>query len=134
MVKHNAYQDCVLQLGLLQETLDHIPDGSSKQRMTGVNLYSCPYDQPKEGANLAHSRLNNDFEMEVARGLPTLFADPQPATVVAAISARRLFLAREVPLRERNLCVNKSSKSTNIVGSSEDGMMLVWSQKFENNA
>ena len=101
--------------------------------MTDVNLYSCPYDQAKEGANLAHSRLNNDFEMEGARELSTLFTDPHPATVVAAISARRLFLAREVPLLERNLCVNQGSKRTKIVGSSEDGIMLVWSQKFENN-
>ena len=67
--------------------------------MAGV-LYPCLYDLPKEGTDVAHSRLNNDFDMEDARELSTHFAAPHPATMVAAISARRPFLAGDVPLRE----------------------------------
>ena len=84
--------------------------------MTGVNLYPRSDVQPKEGAYLTHNRLNNDFDMEDARELSTLFADPQPATVVPATSARCLFHAKEVPLLERNLCVNQGNKRTKHCG------------------
>ena len=83
MIKHKTYQDRVLELRALQETPDDIADGSNRQRMTSVDLYSCLYDLPKEGANLANSRPNNDLDMEDARELSTLFADSHSATVVA---------------------------------------------------
>ena len=83
--------------------------------MAGV-LDPCLYDLPKEGTDVAHSKLNSDFDIEECRDLSAHFSNPQLATVVPAIVARRLFLAEEVPLLERNLCVNKGSERTKNCG------------------
>ena len=45
-----------------------------------------------------HSKLNNKFDVEDARDLSDLFSNPQPATVMPAISTRRLSLAGEKPV------------------------------------
>ena len=67
----------------------------------GVNLYPCLHDQTQDEARLAHSKLNNNFDIEDARELSALFSNSQPVTITPAILARRLVLATEKPLLDR---------------------------------
>ena len=69
--------------------------------MAGANLYPCLHDQTQDEARLAHSKLNNNFDIEDARELSALFSNSQPVTITPAISARLLFLAGEKPLLGR---------------------------------
>ena len=100
LVDYDAYADCVIQLRLLQEIRDYDLYKFNRQRVRNVNLYPSLHDQTLEEAKVAHSKLNNNFDLEDAHDLSELFSNPQPA-VMPAISTRRLFLAEEKPLIDR---------------------------------
>ena len=111
LVDYDNHADCVLQLRLLQ----HIPESKLSRFhgrwMTGVNLRPCLHDQTQDEARLAHSNLNNNFDIEDAHELSALFSNSQPLTITPAFSARRLFPAGERPLTDR-----KFSDGTPIAG------------------
>ena len=102
LVDYDFHADCVLQLRLLQDIPQSKLSRFHDRKITsGVNLHPCIHDQTQDKARLAHSKLGNDFDLEDARELSTLFSNPQPSTTTPAISARRLFLTGEKPLIDR---------------------------------
>ncbi len=101
LVDYEIHADCVIQLRILQEIPSNELSKFHKQKIYGVILYPSVHDQTHVEANFAHGNLNKNFDMEDAREMLNLFSSPQPATVIPAISARRLFLAGEKPLIDR---------------------------------
>ena len=101
LVDYDMYADCVLQLRLLQQIPEHTLYRFNGQRTTSVDLWPCLHDQTQNEAWLAHSKLDNNFNIEDARELSTLFSTSQPTMVIPAISARRLSLSGEKPRLDR---------------------------------
>ncbi|KAK0511356.1 hypothetical protein JMJ35_005929 [Cladonia borealis] len=66
-----------------------------------LGMWVRTFPLSKEEGSLAHSKLNNTFDMENAHELSRLLSEPEPVTVVPAISARRQFLRGERLMIER---------------------------------
>ena len=98
VVSYDKHTDCVVQLRLLQYIpLDELLVFHDKV-IFGINLVPIAFDKTSEESNMAHSQLAKGFDIEETRNLVSLLSDaPQSAS---GLSARRIFLAGELPLIE----------------------------------
>ena len=64
VVNWDTHMDCAVQLRILQDIHKRDLALLHGQQVSGVQLHPCLYDKTREDADLAHSRLAKDFNLE----------------------------------------------------------------------